>query len=84
MPEDKRSIAQLLVDQVEFCNLLIVNKQDLVPSKQDQKRIVGMLKALNPTAEIVFSTKCQVSTKYYPSVPLLWNHPNNTNRLTQT
>jgi G3E family GTPase len=29
-PEDERGIVNLLTDQVEFCNVLIVNKIDMI------------------------------------------------------
>ncbi|OAT66959.1 cobalamin biosynthesis protein CobW [Mycobacteroides immunogenum] len=52
---DARSIADLLTDQVEFADVLILNKVDLV-----NERTLGMvetlLRRLNPTATIVRST----------------------------
>ncbi|WP_079670674.1 GTP-binding protein, partial [Mycobacteroides abscessus] len=52
---DGRSIADLLTDQVEFADVLILNKVDLV-----NERTLGMvetlLRRLNPTATIVRST----------------------------
>ena len=57
--EDERNIVDLLVDQVEFANVIIVNKTDLVSSEQ-----VGMIKKmigqLNSTATVLESTKSQV------------------------
>lgn len=56
---DDRNIVDLLVDQVEFANVVIVNKPDLASSYQLQqlKQIIGRL---NPTAEILLATEGQV------------------------
>jgi len=51
-PDDERTIVNLLVDQVEFANVLVVSKSDLV-SKGDLERLVGILHHLNPEARIV-------------------------------
>jgi len=57
---DERTIVNLLTDQIEFANVIILNKTDLV--KQD---VLGVLKAmiqkLNPKAKIVESTYSKVS-----------------------
>lgn len=57
--EDDRNIVDLLVDQIEFANIIIVNKTDLVSAAQ-----VGMIKKiisqLNSTATVLESTKSQV------------------------
>ena len=52
---DDRTIVNLLTDQIEFANVIILNKTDLVPKSK-----VGLLRAaihkLNPGAQIVEST----------------------------
>jgi G3E family GTPase len=50
--EDRRNIVDLLVDQVEFADVLVVNKTDLVGSR-DLQAIRSRLQALNPSARIV-------------------------------
>lgn len=50
--EDERTVADLFVDQVEFANVLIVNKIDLV-SAEERHELRGALQALNPTARII-------------------------------
>ena len=57
--EDDRNIVDLLVDQVEFANVIIINKTDLVSPGQIGliKKIIGQL---NSTATVLESTKSQV------------------------
>ena len=57
--EDDRNIVDLLVDQVEFANVIIVNKTDLV-SKQELSQLKQVIHHLNQTAEIIESTQSQV------------------------
>lgn len=57
--EDLRSIAHLLVDQVEFADMILINKSDLV-SKEDMKHLYGIIRSLNSDAKIIETTKCQV------------------------
>ena len=57
--EDKRNIVDLLVDQVEFANVIIVNKIDLV-SDSDVEQVNIILCKLNPTARILHATNGQV------------------------
>jgi len=51
-PEDERTIVDLLVDQVEFANVLVISKADLV-SRQDMERLEGILHHLNPEARLI-------------------------------
>ena len=48
---DDRCVVDLLIEQIEFCDVLVVNKADLV-SHADLDRLVAMLKTLNPRAKI--------------------------------
>ncbi len=50
--EDQRNVADLLVDQIEFCDTLLVSKTDLLDEAQRQD-VIGMLRALNPDAVIL-------------------------------
>jgi len=59
-PDDERTIVNLLVEQVEFANVLVVTKADLV-SAQDVERLRGILKHLNPEARIVQSAHGRVA-----------------------
>ncbi|MGJ0479811.1 zinc metallochaperone GTPase ZigA [Pantoea agglomerans] len=57
--QDERSVVDLLVDQIEFCDLLVLNKTDLL-SQSQLHELQGMLRALNPDALIVNSEFGQV------------------------
>ena len=50
--EDERSVADLLVDQVEFADVILISKTDLV-SASDIERLTAILKTLNTDANIV-------------------------------
>ncbi len=50
--EDHRSVADLLVDQVEFADIILVSKTDLV-DEATLSRLVAVLKTLNTEADIV-------------------------------
>ncbi|MBK7844155.1 MAG: GTP-binding protein [Bdellovibrionales bacterium] len=50
--EDERTIADLLVEQVEFADVIVLNKLDQVSEEQKEK-LKGAVKALNSRAKIV-------------------------------
>ena len=50
--DDERNVADLLVDQVEFCDLIVISKTDLV-SPEQLDELTGILRGLNPEAEIL-------------------------------
>jgi len=50
--EDERSVADLLVDQVEFADIILVSKIDLV-QKSDIDKLIAILKTLNTNARII-------------------------------
>lgn len=49
---DERTVSDLLVDQVEFADVLVLNKLDLVDDA-DADRVRGVLARLNPTARLI-------------------------------
>ena len=50
--DDERSVADLLVDQVEFADLILISKTDLV-TFEDLERLKAILKTLNTDAKIL-------------------------------
>ncbi len=62
MEDDHRTIVNLLTDQIEFANVIILNKTDLVIAEH-----LGILKAairkLNPSAKIIESSYSKVAPK---------------------
>lgn len=60
--EDDRSIVNLLTDQVEFANVIIINKSDLV-SEDHLGLLEKALNKLNPTAKIIRTTHSKINPK---------------------
>lgn len=57
--EDGRTIVHLLTDQIEFANVILINKTDCV-SPADITEIRGIIHALNPKAKVHLTTNSQV------------------------
>jgi len=57
--EDERTLVDLLTEQVEFADIVILNKTDLV-DEQEKKKVIGVIKTLNPEAKIFESAFGQV------------------------
>lgn len=53
--EDERTVVDLLVDQIEFCDVLVINKTDLM-TLTEIGQLEGILKALNPRAHLLHSS----------------------------
>jgi len=60
--QDERTIVNLLTDQVEFANVILLNKTDLV-SEEQLRLLEGMLLKLNPEARIIRTTYSKVDPK---------------------
>jgi len=54
-PADDRSVADVLAEQVEFANVIIVNKTDLV-DELELRRLEAVLHQLNPKAQLLPTT----------------------------
>ena len=59
---DHRTIVNLLTDQIEFANVVILNKTDLV-SEDTLGLLTETIKKLNPSAEIIHSSFSKVDPK---------------------
>lgn len=57
--EDTRSVVDLLIDQIEFCDVLILNKTDLIDPAQ-QELLIALMRTLNPQADIQLARFGQV------------------------
>jgi G3E family GTPase len=54
-PIDDRSVSDVLAEQVEFANIIVINKTDLV-TEVELRRLEAILHQLNPKARLVRST----------------------------
>jgi len=60
--EDEREVADLLIDQIEFCDVLVINKCDMVDNeKLDQ--LEKTLRKLQPNAKIIKSSFGKIDPK---------------------
>jgi G3E family GTPase len=57
--EDERSLADLFIDQVEFADVLVVNKVDLIPGAE-LAELKTILRRLNPEARLVEAIRGEV------------------------
>ena len=56
---DEEDIESLLIQQIEFCSTLIVNKRDLVTDEQ-MKMVRAVINKIQPTVKVFETTKCEV------------------------
>ncbi len=57
--DDERTVTDLLLDQVEFADLILLNKTDLV-DQAEMERVEAVIHHLNPGAEIVRTERGRV------------------------
>ncbi|KXJ88514.1 P-loop containing nucleoside triphosphate hydrolase protein [Microdochium bolleyi] len=60
--EDDRNISELQADQIEFADVIIINKCDLV-SAREVDSVRGLVRRLNPTAKILTTVKSRLDPK---------------------
>jgi G3E family GTPase len=60
--EDNRTLANLLAEQIEFADVIVINKTDLV-TLEEKRAVIAAVKALNPVAEIVEAAHGNVPLK---------------------
>jgi len=56
---DDRQLANLLTEQIEFANVIVLNKVDMVDAAARVK-VLALLKALNPGARVIQTNQSQV------------------------
>ena len=59
---EEEDIANLLIQQIEFCNSIIMNKVDAL-SKHDLEHVKAVVKALQPTAKMIETNYGKVDMK---------------------
>jgi G3E family GTPase len=59
---DTREVVDLLIDQIEFANIIVLNKTDLV-SREDIEELKAVVQKLNPEAKVIESIFSKVSLK---------------------
>lgn len=60
--DDTREVVDLLIDQIEFCDVLILNKCDLV-GEEELAELEGVLRTLQPRAKFIRTSKGEVDPK---------------------
>ncbi|WP_044873317.1 zinc metallochaperone GTPase ZigA [Pseudomonas sp. LFM046] len=60
--DDQRSISELLIEQVEFADVLLISKIDLI-SSAEREELTSILRRLNPDAEVLPMVLGQVELK---------------------
>ena len=59
---DEEDIENLLIEQIEFCNVIVLNKIDEV-TKQELEEVKAVIKNLQPTAKIIETNYAKVDVK---------------------
>ena len=59
---DERTITNLMVDQIEFSNVILLNKTDMV-SKSIMAKIEAIIKKLNPVAKLIKTQYSRIDVK---------------------
>lgn len=62
IPEDERTITDLMVDQLEFADVIIVNKVDSV-DLDTKGRVLGLVKTLNPVAKVIEASYSKIDVR---------------------
>jgi G3E family GTPase len=56
---DERTVTDLLIDQIEFADVIVLNKVDLASPEQAQE-VNAIVRALNPGAKVIMAKRGQV------------------------
>ena len=57
--ESEEDIESLLIQQIEFCSTLIINKRDLV-SDEEMKKVRAVINKIQPTVRVFETTRCEL------------------------
>jgi len=57
--EDERTIVDLLVDQIDFANIILLNKIDMLDD-EEKRRVHAIIRSLNPQARIIETQNSEV------------------------
>jgi G3E family GTPase len=57
---DERKLSALLAEQIEFADVIVVNKLDLVDAAR-RAEVLAVVKALNPVARVIETTRSEVA-----------------------
>ena len=60
--DDERTLVDLLVEQIEFANVILLNKVDLV-SKKELEIVRAVIRGLNAKAKIIETSNLKVALK---------------------
>jgi len=61
--DDNRTVTDLLIDQIEFADVIVLNKLDLV-SNDHALEVKSIVEALNPGVKVLMATHGQVPLEY--------------------
>lgn len=61
--QDQRTISNLLIDQIEFSNVILLNKCDTVTDRSIIEKAEKIIKKLNPEAKIIKTSYGKVPLK---------------------
>lgn len=62
-PEDERTVSDLMVDQIEFADVIVLNKCDMI-SKKQKESVTTLIRKLNHRAKIVSRLSGRSFTEY--------------------
>ncbi|KAH9430660.1 hypothetical protein MCOR02_007996 [Pyricularia oryzae] len=61
-PEDERTVSDLMVDQIEFADVIVLNKTDMV-DRATKQRVIDLITKLNHRAKVIETSHGKVDVK---------------------
>lgn len=62
IPEDERTISDLMIDQIEFADVVVINKIETV-DESTRERIRNLVKLLNPEAKVLEASYSKIDVR---------------------